>query len=460
MKPKVLEQTMSVSSNVISGNLAAFANTVGSELKDTGLTIEQVQRIVDMTTELAAHLIAESNHVSDEDRARWDKRESVVEHAGNQIVHVSLVDRERWDEKETPEGAQAKVNEVMTFLNAHQYNNEIHVTQYEKNRLENVYTKEEVELLISRLMTNTVWKESVNTYEDIFTTYPDPYDGWTVNVLDSDLTYKFDGIDWICISANVIPLATEEVDGKMSKEDKRKLDAIASGANNYTHPNDPYTRHVTDDQIQYWSAKADYILASYDADGLMTRDDKVKLDGIEEKANYYEHPSTHSARIIEQTDDLQFVSKNDKDYWSSKAPDRLVTQYIDGMMSKEDKIKLDNISAKANLYVHPTKHDPTIIEETEDKQFVSGQDKITWNAKFGRANFIRGSAVFNGAAGTKIVHSLNDTATLYSVIVTPTSGVTPEKIGHIYVVKDPNAIFVYSTGGDIADSFDYLIIEQ
>jgi len=76
------------------------------------------------------------------------------------------------------------------------------------------------------------WKQAVATYSDIATTYPNPQDGWTVNVQDTDYTYRYDGSlkVWIPISANSIPIATESVDGKMSKEDKTKLDGIQANA--------------------------------------------------------------------------------------------------------------------------------------------------------------------------------------------------------------------------------------
>lgn len=110
------------------------------------------------------------------------------------------------------------------------------VTDVEKQMYEDKYTKNEVDNKLSALETKIDWKESVETYDDIETTYPSPEDGWTVNVNDTDITYRYDGTSWIAISANSIPLATSNVDGKMSKTDKAKLDGIASGANNYVHP--------------------------------------------------------------------------------------------------------------------------------------------------------------------------------------------------------------------------------
>lgn len=48
------------------------------------------------------------------------------------------------------------------------------------------YTPNEVDNKLSALETNIDWKESVATYSDIATTYPNPVDGWTVNVKDTD----------------------------------------------------------------------------------------------------------------------------------------------------------------------------------------------------------------------------------------------------------------------------------
>ena len=110
------------------------------------------------------------------------------------------------------------------------------VTDVEKQTYADKYTKNEIDNKLSSLEKNTDWKEAVETYDDIETTYPSPEDGWTVNVNDNDITYRYDGTKWIAISANSIPLATSSLDGRMSKSDKAKLDGIATGANKYIHP--------------------------------------------------------------------------------------------------------------------------------------------------------------------------------------------------------------------------------
>ena len=106
--------------------------------------------------------------------------------------------------------------------------------------------------------------------------------------------------------------ATTSSDGLMSSEDKTKLNGIATGANNYTHPS--YTSKtsglykITVDGTGHVSAatavaKTDitalgipaqdttYNNATTSSDGLMSSEDKTKLNGIATGANNYTHPS-------------------------------------------------------------------------------------------------------------------------------------------------------------------------
>lgn len=98
------------------------------------------------------------------------------------------------------------------------------------------YTKTETDNKISAVVSSLQWKPSVETYADIATTYPNPADGWTVNVNDTDITYRYTGSSWIAISANSIPIATSDTDGKMSAAMAAKLNGISEGANNYMLP--------------------------------------------------------------------------------------------------------------------------------------------------------------------------------------------------------------------------------
>lgn len=49
----------------------------------------------------------------------------------------------------------------------------------------------------------------------------------------------------------------------------------------------------------------------------LTPAEKAKLDGIEEGANNYIHPATHPASMIQEDNDKMFVSKAEKDVWNN-----------------------------------------------------------------------------------------------------------------------------------------------
>ena len=102
-----------------------------------------------------------------------------------------------------------------------------------EKELENINT--DIDNKLSALETNIDWKETVETYDDIATIYPNPEDGWTVNTKDNNITYRYNGSEWVAISANAIPKATDGVDGLLSKEDHAKYEDANS--KKHTHDN-------------------------------------------------------------------------------------------------------------------------------------------------------------------------------------------------------------------------------
>lgn len=58
-----------------------------------------------------------------------------------------------------------------------------------------------------------------------------------------------------------------------------------------------------------------------------------------------------------------------------------VSTSSDGLMSKEDKTKLDSIESNANNYVHPAYHPASMITEDTTHRFVSDSEKSAWNNK-------------------------------------------------------------------------------
>lgn len=68
--------------------------------------------------------------------------------------------------------------------------------------------------------TRLVFKDYVNTFNDIAIKYPSPQVGWTTFVYKTGERFRYDGIRWVAIDAigGAIPVATETSDGLQSKE--------------------------------------------------------------------------------------------------------------------------------------------------------------------------------------------------------------------------------------------------
>lgn len=149
-----------------------------------------------------------------------------------------------------------------------------------KNNWNDKYTKNEIDNKFSTLESNIDWKESVNSYADIAKTYPNPEDGWTVNVRDTDYTYRYSGSAWVAISANAIPKATQSLDGLLSKEDKSNYD----DANNkkHTHTNKSVLDGITSALIAAWNSAVKHIT---DTVKHITSSERTKWNAAYDKAN-------------------------------------------------------------------------------------------------------------------------------------------------------------------------------
>ncbi|MGE8207692.1 glycerophosphodiester phosphodiesterase family protein, partial [Heyndrickxia sp. NPDC080065] len=144
---------------------------------------------------------------------------------------------------------------------------------------------------------------------------------------------------------------------------------------------DGNNRFVTDTEKSNWNGKAGTAVATQTANGLMSKEDKTKLDGVETGANKYTHPATHPASIIVQDGNNRFVTDTEKSNWNGKAGTAVATQTANGLMSSIDKSKLDGVATGANNYVHPSNHPPSIITQDANNRFVSDAEKANWNAK-------------------------------------------------------------------------------
>ena len=280
-------------------------------------------------------------------------------------------------------------------FNTHTTDNIKHITSSERNNWNDKYTKAEVDNKLASLETKIDWKESVATFEDIASTYPNPVDGWTVNVKDTDYTYRYNGTEWVVISANAIPKATTSVDGLLSKEDKVKLDDVNS--KKHTHGNksviDAITsalvsnwnsafshisdviKHITVDERTLWntvSNKVDKVTGKQLSTNDYTTAEKNKLSGIEANANRYVHPNDAGTR---------HVTDAEKTIWNGKA-NASHGNHVPATQSANNKkfLRCDNTwqdVTPGNIGAAPASHthDDRYYTETEaNVKFVSKED--------------------------------------------------------------------------------------
>lgn len=150
----------------------------------------------------------------------------------------------------------------------------------------------------------------------------------------------------LSIKISIDNILTDPTHQFISQEQLNKLEGIEEGANKYTHPTGDGNLHVpansTDNNGKFLKSgsnpgdiswqylqKEDIVkalgytpanpsditsdLADSQTDGLMSKENFVKLQGIEEHANNYTHPNTHSADMILETTDKKFISTEEKD---------------------------------------------------------------------------------------------------------------------------------------------------
>lgn len=283
-------------------------------------TVQETLQVkaIESESEFEKHMKDISIHTSESEKNKLDRLYQYVDHPENDDIHVTLEDKARWDAKETTKGAQAKADVVKSSLTRHQRDTISHLTQAERVFFKDKYSRAEVDNKLKTILYGQRWLKEVPSFSDLSKRYPNPQIGDTCFAKANNASYTFNGTEWVLSNTVYIALATSNIDGLLSSFDKAKLDTVEEGANNYVHPDDIDVRHVTDDQISKWDAKADNKPATIIKDGLMSKEDKNKLDSVEEGANKYVHPIKHHPSDIEETTAKQFVSKKDKDLWNAK----------------------------------------------------------------------------------------------------------------------------------------------
>ena len=169
-------------------------------------------------------------------------------------------------------------------------------------------------------------------------------------------------------------LATKtELESKVDKElgkglseanytetEKQKLSDIADNANNYVHPTTSGNKHIpsggSSGQILVWKADGEAqwgtdkdttpAKATTEADGLMSKEDKTKLNGIAANANNYTHPTGAGNKHIPaggSSGQILKWSEVGTAVWEAEKSYSEATTGAAGLMSAADKTKLDGL---------------------------------------------------------------------------------------------------------------------
>lgn len=203
-----------------------------------------------------------------------------------------------------------------------------------KNNWNDKYTRNEIDNKFSTLESNIYWKEAVSTYTDIAKTYPNPQDGWTVNVKDTDYTYRYSGTSWIAISANAIPKATQSVDGLLSKEDKTNYDDANS--KKHTHSNKSVLDGITSALVTTWNTVTN------------------KLDKTGDASNVTNTITTASTRTNLSTGEKLSISLGKIAKWFSDLKTVAFSGSYNDLSNKPTSLPASDVSAWAKASSKPT----------------------------------------------------------------------------------------------------------
>ncbi len=294
-----------------------------------------------------------------------DNWNSAYNHISDNVSHITGAERSNWNDA----NSKKHTHENKTILDK--------INQSSLDNWSDKYTKNEIDNKISQVITDLDWKESVNTFSDIAKTYPTADDGWTVNVKDNNITYRYDGSKWIDISSNSIPLATNTLDGRMSKNDKCKLDGIDVNANNYVHPSTHLASIIIEDSSHRFMTDTERNNLNDCNNKKHTHDNKSIIDKITQALL-----DNWNSAFSHVSDAVKHITSNERNLWntvSNKVDKVSGKQLSTNDYTNDEKNKLSGIATNANNYMHPANHSADIIVENPNKRFTTDTEKSKWN---------------------------------------------------------------------------------
>lgn len=207
-------------------------------------------------------------------------------------------------------------------------------------------------------------------------------------------------------------VATESTNGLMSAEDKKKLDGIATGANKTDVDSSLSSGSIRPVQNKVITAalanKASTAEVTTKAKGLMSASDKTKLDGIAAGANKIIVDTVLSNSSTNPVQNKVIQSALD-----GKAGATVATQSVNGLLSSADKKKLDGIATGATKI--------TVDTALSDTSTNPVQNKVINSALSGKAGTSVATTSANGLMSAADKTKLNGIATGATKIIVDTA---------------------------------------
>lgn len=358
-KPHVAEDIKTFASTENANTLQTIKSYVDQKIADL---IDDAPETLDTLREIA-------NEISDNQSAidaintliatKVDKTDFNT-HVGNTTAHVTLEDRNRWDNKQN----RLIIDSAINSSSANPVQNK--VVYAELNKKVNVING-------MGLSTNDFTSEYLEKLEGIeveANKYIHPDSG----VIAGEYKKVKVDIKGHVIEGNndVLTIAEGGTGATTASEALSNLGFEATTAElnilkgvSATTDELNYLKNTSGNIQTQLDRKASLDVATQSASGLMSPEDKKKLDGITNGANDYIHPS-YDAKVLNlykvsvdglgHINDTSIVTKEDivaLGIPSVNSTYTDATQEKSGLMSSADKKKLDEIDVKANAYVLP-----------------------------------------------------------------------------------------------------------
>ena len=120
---------------------------------------------------------------------------------------------------------------------------------------------------------------------------------------------------------------------------------------------------------------------------------------------------TDTVNIDDLNENADIIDGKLKNLYDTKAPKYTATASKDGLMSKTDKAKIDGIELGANAYVHPNSHPANMITEDSTHRFLTDEERKliqAWETFKASGGDIGGALVTNRVERVIPVNTIED----------------------------------------------------